>query len=68
MIEIVKKWAGYLFKSWYRNHYLGFQPALTHKNGDCVYCYKCGNMANGWVRKYWIFNVPICRPHYDGTK
>ncbi len=40
---------------------------MIHDGKQYVYCYDCGNIANGIVR--WkrmsgrIFNIPICKAH-----
>jgi len=60
-----KQWFRYFMRSWYFNHPLGKGGMLTNKKGMCEYCYRCGNIANGVVKRYWFFTIPICRKHYE---
>lgn len=64
-VDDFKKWVKYIKCPWFRNHSLGMRMFITNKKGVVEYCYRCGNFSNYVITKLKIFNVPICRKHFD---
>lgn len=61
---------GYFNRKFFQGRLVRYM--LEEKNGNSVYCDKCGNIANGvlqvWPRSgYQIgnrFNIPLCKKHF----